>query len=194
MTREHVELAKSRASALLSSPEKGEQGQKEGSGGKGGFIAPSHGLTVSTEHLRLQKLKTKGGRKRNLCLDKHKVEKVIGQGIWAPRTFSNHKFSIVLLKSGNLSWLLEMDYPGSRQGQFLASSPVPTLSLLWPWSMLAPTESAPAPRCLGGFGTCLACSSRPWLSLRGMLSLNIYEPLPFGAEISKPRELSPGFF
>lgn len=112
--------------------------------GLGGFISPSHGLTVSTglgstrtEPLGLQELKTKGRRKRNSCLDKHKVEKVIGRGIWAPRTFSNHKFSIAVLKPGNLSWLSEIYYLRSRQGQFLASSLIPTLSLLRPRSALA---------------------------------------------------------
>lgn len=111
--------------------------------GLGGFIAPSQGLTVSTslgstrtEPLGLQELKTKGGRKRNSCLDKHKVEKVIGRGIWAPRTFSNHKFSIAVLKPGNLSWLSEIYYLRSRQGQFLASSLIPTLSSLRPRSAL----------------------------------------------------------
>ena len=98
--------------------------------GLGGFIAPSHGLdSARTEPLGLQEPKTKGGRKRNLCLGKHKVEKVIGRGIRAPRTFSNHKFSIAVLKPGNRSWLSEIYYLRSRQGQFSASSLIPTLSL-----------------------------------------------------------------
>lgn len=111
--------------------------------GLGGFITPLHGLAVSTglgstrtELLGLQEPKTKGGRKRNSCLDKHKVEKVIGRGIWAPRTFSNHKFSIAVLRTGNLSWLSEIYYLRSRQGQFLASSLIPTLSSLQPRSAL----------------------------------------------------------
>lgn len=103
------------------------------------FIAPSHGLTVSarmgsprTEPPRLQEPKTKGGRKRNLCLDKHEVEKVRGRGIWATRTFSNHKFSTATLKPGNLNQPSEIYYPRSRQGQFSASSPIPTLPSLQP--------------------------------------------------------------
>lgn len=177
-----MELAKSRTPAPLSSPEKREQGQRgvEARRGLGGFIAPLYGLTVSTglgstrtESLGLQELKTKGGRKRNSCLDKHKVEKVIGRGIWAPRTFSNHKFSIAVLKPGNLSWLLEIYYLRSRQGQFLASSPIPTLSSL---QHLHTLEHAPVPGCWGGFGTCLGCDcGRPAQprEARGMRSLRV---------------------
>lgn len=130
-----------------SPPQKKENGDKRrrvvARRGPGGLIAPSHGLTVSTalgsprtEPPGLQEPKTKGGRKRNSCLDKHEVEKAIGRGIWAPRTFSNHKFSKAVLKPGNLSWLSEIYYLRSRQGQLLASSLIPTLSSLWPRSRL----------------------------------------------------------
>lgn len=122
--------------------EKGNGDKKRGAEGRrkpGEFIAPSHGLTVSaglgsprTEPPRLQEPKTKGGRKRNLCLDKHEVEKVRGRGIWAPRTFSNHKFSTAALKPGNLNQPSEIYYPRSRQGQFSASSPILTLPSLQP--------------------------------------------------------------
>lgn len=92
--------------------------------GQGGFIPSSHGPGIARTELCTPRAETKGGRKRNSCFDKHEVEEVTGQGIWAPRTFSTHKFSRAALKPGNLSWLWEINYPRSRQGQSLASSPV----------------------------------------------------------------------
>lgn len=92
--------------------------------GQGGFIPPSHGLGIAGTELCPPRAETKGGRKRNSCLDKHEVEEVTGRGIWAPSTFSTHKFSRAALKPGNLSQLWEINYPRSRRGQSLASSPV----------------------------------------------------------------------
>lgn len=121
-----------------SAPQKKENRDKKRRRGPAGFITPSCGLgSTRAEPLGLQELKTKGGRKRNSCLNKHKVEKATGRGIWAPRTFSSHKFSTAVLKPGNLSWLLEIYYLRSSRGQFLASSLIPTLSLSWPRSVLA---------------------------------------------------------
>lgn len=146
--------------------EKGNGDKKRGAEGRskpGEFIAPSHGLTASaglgsprTEPPRLQEPKTKGGRKRNLCLDKHEVEKVRGRGIWAPRTFSNHKFSTAALKPGNLNQPSEIYYPRSRQGQFSASSPIltlPSLQPAWAWVCV----------CAGGMG----CTWAEPRSIRG---------------------------
>lgn len=73
--------------------------------GQGEFIPLSHGPGTASTELCTPRAETKGGRKRNSCLDKHKVEEVTGRGIWAPRTFSTHKFSRAVLKPGNLSWL-----------------------------------------------------------------------------------------
>lgn len=121
--REHVEVTKRR----MSCQRKENRDKKRGVGtrrGQGGFIPPSHGPGIAGTELCTPRAETKGGRKRNSCLDKHEVEEVTGRGIWAPSTFSTHKFSRAVLKPGNLSRLWEINDPRSRQGQSLASSPV----------------------------------------------------------------------